>query len=160
MKVDDMDKDILRLLKSDGRMSFTDIAEEVGVSRVAVMKRVRKLEEEGVIRGYTTITHHEGTVHMFLEIYTNTEDYEDLLEYLNRTGYVKHIYIMTGANHIHASASAPEVSELKYLTNMVRKTFADKIKRIEAHGVKEVVMDKYGGVEYDNTGRKRNKGNE
>lgn len=97
---------------------------------------------------------------MFLEIYTNTEDYEDLLEYLNRTGYVKHIYIMTGTNHIHASASAPEVSELKYLTNMVRKTFADKIKRIEAHGVKEVVMDKYGGVEYDNTGRKRNKGNE
>lgn len=28
MKVDDMDKGILRLLKSDGRMSFTDIAEK------------------------------------------------------------------------------------------------------------------------------------
>ena len=158
--MDEMNKEILRLLRENGRMSFTEIGEKLGISRVAVMKRVTKLEEAGIIRGYKAIIHRDDMVKMLLEVYTVDEDYEDLLEYLNRTGYVKEIYVMTGSNHIHAAAVAPDVSELKYLTKMVRKTFADKIKRIETHGVKEIVMDEFGGVEYDPTGRERHKGNE
>ncbi len=43
-----MNKDILRLLRDNGRMSFTEIGEQLGISRVAAMKRVKKLEEEGI----------------------------------------------------------------------------------------------------------------
>lgn len=46
--MDKTNKDILRLLRDNGRMSFTDIGKELGISRVAVMKRVKKLEEEGI----------------------------------------------------------------------------------------------------------------
>ena len=158
--MDETNKDILRLLSHDGRMSFTEIGEQLGISRVAVMKRVKKLEEEGIIHGYKAIIHQDDTIKMLLEIYAVDDDYEDILEYLNRTGYITEIYIMTGDNHIHATAVAPDVSELKYLTKMVRKKFADKIKRIEAHGVKEIIKDILGGVDYDRAGRERNKGNE
>ena len=48
--MDDTNKSILRLLRDNGRMSFTEIGEELGISRVAVQKRVKKLEEEGIIR--------------------------------------------------------------------------------------------------------------
>ena len=158
--IDDLNKDILRLLRDNGRMSFTEIGEKVGISRVAVMKRVKKLEDAGVIRGYKAVLHREGSVKMFMEIITIDEDYEDLLEYLNRTGYVKEMYIMTGVNRIHVTTVAPDVSELKYLTKMVRKTFEHCIKKIETHAVKEVLKDAFGGVEYDRAEREHNKRNE
>ena len=97
---------------------------------------------------------------VLMEITTVDEDYEDLLEYLNRTGYVTEIYVMTGKNRIHATAVAPDVSELKSLARMVSKKFEDKIKTIVCHGVKEIVKDKFGGVEYDRAGRESNKRNE
>lgn len=46
------DRAILRELASDGRCSFTDLAERVGLSVSAVHQRVRRLEQRGAIRGY------------------------------------------------------------------------------------------------------------
>ena len=43
---------ILDLLAADGRMSYQAIADEVGLSRPAVMERVKRLEESGYITGY------------------------------------------------------------------------------------------------------------
>lgn len=160
MDIDDTNKDILRLLRDNGRMSFTEIGERLGISRVAVKKRVEKLEDLGIIRGYKAVIYREDNVKMLMEITTVDDDYEDLLEYLNRTGYVTELYIMTGQNRIHATAVAPDVSELKYLAKMVNKTFNDKIKTIGCHGVKEIVKDTFGGVEYDRVKRKCNERNE
>ncbi|HEU0132256.1 MAG TPA: winged helix-turn-helix transcriptional regulator [Mycobacteriales bacterium] len=50
--MEDTDGVILRLLARDGRMSFTDLAKETGLSVSAVHSRVRRLEQRGVIRGY------------------------------------------------------------------------------------------------------------
>lgn len=46
---------IVRELAQDGRCSFTDLAERVGLSVSAVHQRVRRLEQRGVIRGYGAI---------------------------------------------------------------------------------------------------------
>ena len=46
------DAAILRVLTADGRASFTDLAEQVGLSVSAVHQRVRRLEQRGVLRGY------------------------------------------------------------------------------------------------------------
>lgn len=46
---------ILQLLTRDGRASYQAIADEVGLSRPAVMERVKRLEEAGFIRGYTAV---------------------------------------------------------------------------------------------------------
>lgn len=53
--LDRIDRHILRLLREDGRMSHTAIAKAVGLSGPAVHERVRKLEQKGVISGYTAI---------------------------------------------------------------------------------------------------------
>ncbi|MBO0841389.1 MAG: Lrp/AsnC family transcriptional regulator [Sciscionella sp.] len=47
-----IDRAILRELATDGRRSFTDLAERVGLSVSAVHQRVRRLEQRGVVRGY------------------------------------------------------------------------------------------------------------
>ncbi|MGH3914951.1 MAG: Lrp/AsnC family transcriptional regulator [Pseudonocardiaceae bacterium] len=47
------DTAIVRALTVDGRLSFTDLAEQVGLSVSAVHQRVRRLEQRGVLRSYT-----------------------------------------------------------------------------------------------------------
>jgi Lrp/AsnC family leucine-responsive transcriptional regulator len=52
-ELEPIDQAIARELSADGRCSFTDLAERVGLSVSAVHQRVRRLEQRGVIRGYT-----------------------------------------------------------------------------------------------------------
>lgn len=52
--LEDTDRRIVVLLTQDGRMSYTDLARQTGLSVSAVHQRVRRLEQRGVIRGYTT----------------------------------------------------------------------------------------------------------
>ena len=54
-ELDHIDRQILRLLRRDGRMPYASIAKEVNLSGPAVYERVRKLEERGVITGYTVV---------------------------------------------------------------------------------------------------------
>jgi Lrp/AsnC family transcriptional regulator, leucine-responsive regulatory protein len=53
--LDPIDRRILELLREDGRMAHAVIAKEVGLSGPAVHDRVRKLENKGVISGYTAV---------------------------------------------------------------------------------------------------------
>jgi Lrp/AsnC family transcriptional regulator, leucine-responsive regulatory protein len=52
---DVLDRQILRLLRQDGRMSVASIAKEVGLSGPSVHERIRKLEQRGIIAGYTAV---------------------------------------------------------------------------------------------------------
>ena len=51
-ELDKIDRKILLLLQGNGRMSMTELAEQVGMSVSPVAERVRRLEREGVITGY------------------------------------------------------------------------------------------------------------
>jgi Lrp/AsnC family leucine-responsive transcriptional regulator len=50
--VEEIDRKIVALLTLNGRMSFTDLAKQAGLSVSAVHQRVRRLETDGVITGY------------------------------------------------------------------------------------------------------------
>jgi Lrp/AsnC family leucine-responsive transcriptional regulator len=58
--VEETDRAILTALAADGRQSYTDLAEKVGLSVSAVHQRVRRLEQRGVIRGYAARLDHES----------------------------------------------------------------------------------------------------
>jgi Lrp/AsnC family leucine-responsive transcriptional regulator len=51
-ELDATDRKILRILAQDGRASYQAVADEIGLSRPAIMERVKRLEESGHIRGY------------------------------------------------------------------------------------------------------------
>ena len=52
VELDRIDRAILRLLAAEGRISTTDLAARVGLSKTPVAARMRRLEAEGVILGY------------------------------------------------------------------------------------------------------------
>jgi len=51
--MDGKDKIILELLSKNARLPYSKIAKKLGISETAVRKRIRKLEEKGIIEGYT-----------------------------------------------------------------------------------------------------------
>ena len=53
--MEEIDRKIVSLLSRDGRMSFTDLARQTGLSVSAAHQRVRRLERRGVIRGYAAV---------------------------------------------------------------------------------------------------------
>jgi Lrp/AsnC family leucine-responsive transcriptional regulator len=54
-EMDAIDRKILRVLTSDARSSYQAVADEVGLSRPAVMERVKRLEQAGFVRGYAAL---------------------------------------------------------------------------------------------------------
>ena len=57
--IDGIDSKILKALQRDGRLSQLELAEEVGLSPTPCARRVKKLETEGYIRGYTALIDEE-----------------------------------------------------------------------------------------------------
>lgn len=69
--LDELDQKIIRLLIENARISYSDIGEETGISRVAVKARIQALEKRGVIEEYTTIINPQkisGAVSCYFEI--------------------------------------------------------------------------------------------
>jgi Lrp/AsnC family transcriptional regulator, leucine-responsive regulatory protein len=54
-KIDDINQRILQALRRDGRISNLDLAERVGLSPSACLRRVQDLERTGVIKGYRAV---------------------------------------------------------------------------------------------------------
>ncbi|MGI9270619.1 MAG: Lrp/AsnC family transcriptional regulator [Woeseiaceae bacterium] len=53
LKLDTKDQGLLAMLRADARTSVVDLAKRLGVSRATVQNRMRRLEDEHVILGYT-----------------------------------------------------------------------------------------------------------
>lgn len=55
MPIDTKDREILRVLQADCRISNADLAERIGISASSCWRRVRALEEAGVIRAHVAV---------------------------------------------------------------------------------------------------------
>ena len=53
--MDDLDRAIVRLLQQEGRLTNQDLAARVGLTPAPCLRRVRRLEQEGVITGYAAV---------------------------------------------------------------------------------------------------------
>jgi DNA-binding Lrp family transcriptional regulator len=60
VKLDDVDRRILRDLQADGRMTNVELAKRIGISAPPCLRRVRALEENKIIRGYHADINHEA----------------------------------------------------------------------------------------------------
>ena len=74
--LDTLDQKIIKLLMKNARMSYSEIGEKVGISRVAVKMRIQALEKKGVIEEYTTIINPQkisGVVSCYFELEVSHE---------------------------------------------------------------------------------------
>ena len=63
--LDELDQKIIQLLIENARISYSDIGEETGISRVAVKARIQAMEKKGIIEEYTTIINPQKSVGLY-----------------------------------------------------------------------------------------------
>jgi DNA-binding Lrp family transcriptional regulator len=122
--LDTIDEQLLALLTRNARESTTNLAKKVGLSRPAVHERIRRLERDGVIRGYTTLCA-PGTVTSGLRaqvlIYLDPRQQERVLETLSGYPEVRRLMTVSGEYDLVAELAARDPAELDRLLVKIGK---------------------------------------
>ncbi len=109
--MDQLDAEILKVLQNEGRISIASLADKVTLSEAPTWRRVRKLEEEGVIEGYRATLNRRKVglgVHAFVSVRFSLHDItladgfaeavqsmESVLSCSNVTGDTDYILVVT-----------------------------------------------------------------
>ncbi len=102
--LDAIDRNILRLLRLDARLSNARLASEVGLSPSACLRRIRLMEQAGVIRGYTALvdtSQAETAIAVIISITLErqTEDHLDRFEAaVRKHPEIRECFLMTGGS--------------------------------------------------------------
>ncbi|SDJ36317.1 Lrp/AsnC family transcriptional regulator [Streptomyces indicus] len=99
-ELDDTDHQLLRLLQADGRRTFSEMAPEVGLSVAAVKRRVDRMRESGVIKGFTVQVDHAKLgrgIEAFTELrFAGTTSVGDILASASRAPEVQAVFTIAG----------------------------------------------------------------
>ena len=133
--MDELDHKILDLLRKNARMSFSEIGNAVGISRVSVKKRMTAMENAGIIRGYHAVTDEEQIrkgIRYTIDIEAIPEEYGEVVKALRKDRELEEIYSTTGECRIHCIGRSvnPSTMESKLVSGLY---FAGEIIDIDAY---------------------------
>ncbi|GGW02854.1 hypothetical protein GCM10010230_36860 [Streptomyces narbonensis] len=116
--LDAIDRDILRLLQTDGRASVRSVAERVHVSRANAYARINRLIDDGVIRGFSARVNHERAGHgasayITLKIVQNS--WRTVREQLRALPGATHIALVSGDFDVLLLVHTPDNRTLREL---------------------------------------------
>lgn len=145
--IDALDKTIVEHLLFDGRSSMQDLSELTGLSRSAVFARVKRLESDGVIQGYTVKLDRRKmgleirafcSVNLKLHERASLEDFEH-----NIGGFreVKACYHLTGASDYMLEVQVADMDSYhKFITH--RLAAMDNIAQVQSMFVMNEILEK------------------
>jgi DNA-binding Lrp family transcriptional regulator len=121
-KMDDKDKQIIKILKDDGRAGYGDIGAKVGLSEGAVRKRIKTLGDESVIRKFTVkIGVAEGAEAITLLATNPAYPTQEVSKRIQAIPNVETIYEVTGEYDIVAVISGMNVMEVNECIEKIRR---------------------------------------
>jgi len=115
MVLDKTDEKILKHLLVDARQSARQLALKLGMSTVTILSRMKKLEKEKIIRGYTTIIDHEKigySLTAIIEIIAKNDKVMDIENEIAKFENVCGVYDITGSTDTIIIAKFKERTEL------------------------------------------------
>ena len=115
MTLDTLDKKILNNLTVDARQSARQLALKLGVSTVTILSRMKKLEKDKIILGYTVTIDHEKigySLTAIIEIMAKKDKIVDIEEEVSKFENVCGVYDITGTTDTIIIAKFKERSEL------------------------------------------------
>lgn len=101
-RLDKIDKNILKRLQEDGRVTNVELAKSVGISAPPCLRRVRALEESGYIKGYNAQIDHASmgygvTIFAMVTLKSQAEDELEAFEkHINSLPMVRECYMLAG----------------------------------------------------------------
>ena len=127
--IDEKDERILDLLQRDGRVTNVELARAVELTPSATLERVRKLEERGLIRGYTALLNPQALgLGLTAFIFIRVDDRDDVLGRAEQTA--------------EALAALPSVQELHHLAG--EDCFLVKVRARDTDDLYRMLRDEFG----------------
>ncbi len=139
--IDEMDNRIVNLLLEDGRMSYSEIAEKVGLSRTAIQARIAALERNGIITGYKAIIDPQAAPEMMtfvMNVETKAEDFEECKRIFAEAKETVTLVQTTGNCHLLAICLSPDIKTMRNFVVSLYKSVPG-IQMINVHSVLDVI---------------------
>ena len=119
--MDDLDREILAILRRDSRTPYTEIADRVGTSEGTVRNRVERLIEEGIIERFTVATR-TGNVKAMVEIGVAVDvDTGDISERMADWTEVDFVWQVSGEEDVVVVADTADTGTLNELITRARE---------------------------------------
>ena len=121
--MDDLDRKIIQLMVQNARMPVKEIAQKINLTSPAVSSRIHRLEQEGVIGGYTVLLHRpdEPTrVQALISVQTHPESREAFLSMIAGEPDVLQCYRVTGSYNFTVKVSCAGIDELEHLLTRIQ----------------------------------------
>jgi Lrp/AsnC family transcriptional regulator, leucine-responsive regulatory protein len=118
--LDDTDNAIIRLLQADGRMSTAELARAISMSASSTADRVRRLTEQGVLRGYRAVVDPAALGYpltAFVRLRLTTPAGRAFLDLLDKTPEVTEAHHVTGDDCYLLRMVARSMAHMEELTN-------------------------------------------
>jgi len=106
---------IIEILRKDARTPKAKIAKELGITEAAVRKRIRGLEEKGIIIGYRALIDYRkaGIVFSFTGIDVEPEALLNIVKRLREIEQIEVLYLTTGDHNLMAEILCSDMNELE-----------------------------------------------
>lgn len=140
--LDEIDKNIIRELVKNSRITYRELSKITKLTDVAVIKRIRKLEKNNVIKKYTTIVNPSilgYTKISYTGINVEPDKLFDIVKTLKEKEYVKYLALTTGDHDILAVIWSKTASELEIVHEEIRKL--DGVLKVYPMILSEVIKD-------------------
>jgi len=148
--LDEIDNKILSILESDARISYSDIGEKIGLSRVTVKNRMEAMEKKGIIAGYKTIINStclpEGRG-FYMNIVTEPDKFDQVVDNIAKYDIIRKVDAVTGESRIHAEGYASSKMKYEMFMSSVKRN-SEGIVHYTVYDVLYTIKDTDGGVEY------------
>jgi DNA-binding Lrp family transcriptional regulator len=119
--LDPVDLKIIELLKKDGRMPFVELGKRVGLSEAAVRRRVKILQERGIIKRFTVDVDEGFQVSAVIFLQFESSSFPgEIVEKIARVPGIRAIYELTGRFDAIVIISASRISELNERIDKIR----------------------------------------
>ena len=120
--MDDVDKEILAILKDDGRATYSNIGKKVELSEGAVRKRIKALVDSGAIRRFTVkVGLTDGAEAIALLAVDPSLPTSDLSQALRQFSNVETVYEITGEYDIAVTISGMNITEVNDCLEKIRR---------------------------------------
>ena len=144
MSLNGTDLKILQVLLEDARFSSRQVAKKVGVSVGTVLSRIKRMEEEGLIKGYSVIMDHEKLGYQLTVVMEVTVSKGRLVEMENEIAKISNVccvYDVTGLTDAFIIAKFKSREELGRFTK--RLLALPYIERTNTHVVLTTVKEDF-----------------
>jgi Lrp/AsnC family leucine-responsive transcriptional regulator len=125
-EVDETDHELLRLLREDGRRTYSEMAKEVGLSVAATKRRVDRLREIGVIAGFTVQIDHAKLgwgIEAFTEMrYLGTTGVGEILKTAASLPEVQTVFTIAGDPDALFRLRVRDIAHLQQVIDQLRRS--------------------------------------